>query len=78
MMFKTIKVKNKTRESIRLFDWKVEFCQQLFVFFCPNRDSQLMQSAYARSVLTPVNIPNMDLIQKATEQRLHCKCASRA
>lgn len=37
-----------------------------------------MQSAYARSVLTPVNIPNMDLIQKATEQRLHCKCASRA
>lgn len=35
-----------------------------------------MQSAYARSVMTPVNIPNMDMMQKAAEQRLHCKCYS--
>lgn len=45
-----------------------------FLEFGQNRDSQMMQGAYARSVMQPVNIPNMDLMPKAAEQRLHCKC----
>lgn len=37
----------------------------ILVFHCQSRDSQVIHSAY---------IPSMDMMQKAAEQRLHCKC----